>query len=90
MSFLVRTQVGVVVLLLVMELIGEVQDERDESLHVRFCPQASCSRDVANCIGDVGEGLRGEVAPMRRNPRNRNTHGQSARRCARRSATRPR
>lgn len=90
-SFLIRTVAGAVVLFLVVELFGEVQDERIETVDVRFSSRTRGVAVMRRPDGMVREKDREErYAPPRRNPRNRTLHCQSARRCARRSATRPR
>ncbi len=63
MSFLIGIGVtrAVVVLFLLVELFGEVQDERDETIGVRFLPQAWCRGDATAGIGGAGVAHEGEV-----------------------------
>lgn len=55
------TTSAVVVLFFLVELFGEVQDERDETVGVWFIPHARRRRDATTGIGGAGEGHGGEV-----------------------------
>ncbi len=62
MSFLIRAVASAVVLLSFgVELFGEVQDERDEGIGVRFLPHAQGRGDAAAGVGGAGVGHGGEV-----------------------------
>ena len=49
---------------LLVELFGEVQDERDEPLHIRFLPHAWRRGDTTTGVGGAGEGHGGEVLAL--------------------------
>ncbi len=52
---------GAVLGFFLVELFGEVQDERNKGVDVRVLAQAWCRGDAATSVGGAGEGHGGEV-----------------------------